>query len=272
MRTSLSTSVFLNFPLGEAIQRISVAGFDAIDVWGGRPHAYRNDLHEHEIQHIRGLINNLGMEIASFIPAQFRYPISLCSPDPHIRNDSISYLKTSVETAVRLAAPIVSVCPGHTLFGQDIDDGWNRLADSINKICEYAVHYDVLIALEPVDQYRSDLINTSIQAMDMIDQLDCDNLGVVFDTGNALIHHEDPASVFEILGERLFHIHISDNDGSQDQHLVPGHGNFDFENLIQVLKTIPYEGFLSGELGWRYTINPGPAAVETSEFLANLLD
>jgi len=248
-----------------------MAGFDGIDIWGGRPHAYRGDLHEHEIRHLRGLIDNLGMEIASFIPAQYRYPTSLCSPNSIIRNDSIAYINSSIDVAARLGAQIISVCPGHTLYGQDIDDGWNRLADSVQKICDFAVHYDVLIALEPVDQYRSDLMNTSIQAMDMIDQLDCDNLGVVFDTGNALLHHEDPASVFENLGERLFHMHISDNDGSQDQHLIPGHGKFDFENLNQVMKTTTYEGFLSAELGWAYTINPDPAAVETQEFFENLL-
>jgi len=272
LKSSLSSYLYLNYSLEDAIRKIAVAGFDAVDIWGGRPHAYRNDLREHDIRNIRILIDDLGLEIASFIPAQRHYPISLCNPLNPIRYESVHYIQNAIETAARLDAPIISVCPGHTLHNQDLDDGWERLADSLQRICEFAGHYEVLIALKPSDRYQSDLINTTIQAMDMIDQLGCDNLGVVFDTGHALLAGENTSSAIVNLGDRLFHLHLHDNDGQQDQHLIPGRGKFDFNALIHALRLAMFEGFLSTELDWTYTLDPDAAAIETQEYLERLIN
>jgi fructoselysine 3-epimerase len=271
MKLSLSTFLYLNYSLETAIRQIAIAGFDAIDVWGGRPHAYRNDLREHEIRRLRRLLDDLGMEMAAFIPAQIQYPSILCSPIMHIRMESVRYINTSIETAARLGAHIVSVRPGHTLHEQDLDDGWNRLADSLERICEFAASYDLLIAIEPADEYQTDLINTGIQAMDMIDQLDCDNLGVQFNTGHAQLMGEDTPLVIQHLADRLFHIQINDNNGVRDQRLIPGEGKYDYQQLKFALQKVPYDGFLAGDLGWDYTLNPDPAAVKTLEFLENLI-
>lgn len=272
MRTSLSTFLYFYYSLEDAIRRAAVAGFDAIDIWGGRPHAYRNDLREHEIRHIKDLVDDLGLEIASFIPAQFPYPTSLCSPIKHIRMDSVHYIKDSIETAARLGAPIISLCPGHTLNDQDLDDGWEQLADSLLRICEFAGNYEVLIGIEPADKYETDLINTTIQAMDMIDQLGCDNLGVIFDTGHAFVMGEDTAAAIDSLGDRLFHLHVSDNDGKRNQNLIPGQGNYDFLALINALRLTLFDGFLTAQLGWDYITDPDPAAIEAQDYLENLIN
>jgi sugar phosphate isomerase/epimerase len=129
----------------------------------------------------------------------------------------------------------------------------------------------VLIAIEPSNPLETDLINTTVQAMDMIDQLDFDNLGVLFDTGNALLVGEDTSAAIERLGDRLFHLHLNDNHGQCDEQLIPGKGNVDFRALIRALRLAMYEGFLTAELGWDYTNNPDPAAAEAQDFLDQLI-
>ncbi len=91
------------------------------------------------------------------------------------------------------------------------------------------------MAIEPADKFSSDLINTTVQAMDMIDQIGCDNFGVVFDTGHALIAGEEPDTAIRALGDRLFHIHLSDNLRERDDGFDPGKGRFDFQTLIATL-------------------------------------
>ncbi len=272
MKTSLSSFVYIYYNPEETIECAATAGYDAIDIWGGRPHAYRNDLREHDIRQIRALVDDFGLEIASLIPAQFNYPTSLCHPRKSIRMDSVQYMTLCVETAARLGAPIISVTAGHTLNDQSLDEGWDLLADSFLRICDFASNYDVLIAIEPAVSVETNLINTTIQAMDMIDQLGCDNLGVLFDTGHALIVGEDTPSAIENLGEKLLHLHLSDNDGKQDQHLVPGKGEYDFKSLINALRLALYDGFLTAELGWDYVLDPDPAAIEAQDFLENLIE
>ncbi len=272
MKSSLSTFLYCHYSLEEAIQLISIAGYDAVEIWGGRPHAYRNDLREHEIRKICHLIDDLGLQVALFNPAQINYPCSLCSPTENIRMDSVHYIEDSIDMGVKLGASIITVFPGHTLYNQELDDGWERLADSLDRICEFAGHYNVLIAIEPGNKYQTDLINTTIQAVDMIDQLGCDNLGVLFNCGNAMIVGEDTSTAVEHLGDRLIAVHVNDNDGKTDQKLIPGQGQFDFRSLIHALRLILFEGFISADLGWDYTINPDPAAIETQEYIDNLIN
>jgi sugar phosphate isomerase/epimerase len=107
--------------------------------------------------------------------------------------------------------------------------------------------------------------------MDMIDQIGCDNFGVVFDTGHALIAGEDTDTAIRALGDRLFHIHLSDNHRERDERLIPGKGRFDFQTLIATLKSTQFEGFLTAEPGWQYTLDPDSAAIETREFLEFIL-
>ena len=44
MKLSLSTFVYFRYPLIEAIRRTAHFGYDGVELWGGRPHAYADDM------------------------------------------------------------------------------------------------------------------------------------------------------------------------------------------------------------------------------------
>ena len=50
-----------------------------------------------------------------------------------------------------------------------------------------------------------------------------------------------------ILGKRVKALHIHDNDGVSDQHLMPFVGTFRWNDFLQALKDVGYEGDLSFE-------------------------
>jgi protein FrlC len=262
---SLSSFVYYNFPLSEAIHRTAAAGYQGIDIWGGRPHAYRHDLSDMEISTLRRQIETEGLAVVSFIPAQFRYPTSLCSPSDKVRKESIAYIQDSIQTAAAFGAPVVSVCPGHTLYGQSVEDGLDRLRDSLNSIAEFAAGYKIRIAIEPADKYETDLVSTCMDGLVMAQSLDHDNLGVLLDNGHAQVVGEDVPKTIANLKERLFHVHIDDNHGQRDQHLVPGEGIFNFVAMLKALAQENYRGYLCAELEWGYTIDPDPPVRLTVE-------
>jgi len=253
----------LNYPLEEAFKRIAAAGYEGVDIWGGRPHAYRNDLSPHEIRRLRDISERLAVEFASFIPAQFRYPTCLCSPSETIRQDSVAYIKNSLRTAAAFGAPIVSVCPGHTIFGQTSEDGWRRLCQSLDEICSAADSVRLKVALEPADRYETDLVNNCEQAIQLLEDVRWDNLGVVLDNGHSHVVGESAEKMVARLGDRLFHVHVDDNLGQRDQHLIPGNGTFDFVPFIAAVRETGYNGFLTAELSWDYTLEPDDAARAT---------
>jgi len=263
MKVSLSSFLYLNYPLDESLRRIAQAGYDGVDIWGGRPHAYRNDLTRREIRRLREISERLGLEFASFIPAQFRYPTCLCSQSETIRRDSVAYIKDSLRSAAEFGAPIVSVCPGHTTFGQTAEDGWHRLRESLDEICSAADSLRLKVAVEPADKYETDLVNNCEQALRLLEDVRWDNLGVVLDNGHSHVVGESAAGMVARLGDRLFHVHVDDNLGQRDQHLIPGDGTFEFVPFISALQQAGYTGFLTAELSWDYTLEPDPAAHAT---------
>ena len=260
MKLSLSSFLYLNYPLDEALKRIAAAGYDGVDIWGGRPHAYRNDLPAAEIRRLRGIAERVGLQIASFIPAQFRYPTCLCSSSETIRRDSVEYIKDSLRSAAEFGAPVVTVCPGHTVFGQAAENGWQRLRESLGEICSSADALHLKVALEPADRYETDLVNNCDEALDLVRDVGWNNLGVVLDNGHSHVVKESAEGMVSQLGDRLFHVHLDDNGGQRDQHLIPGDGSFGFVPFIKSLNRVGYTGFLTAELSWDYTLDPDRAA------------
>ena len=268
MKYSLSSLVYSNYLLKDAILAIARVGYDGIDIWGGRQQAYRDDLNSFQIAEICKILNGEGLIVPSVIPAQFRYPTSLCSPLDNIRLDSVEYIKRGIDLAVAFNSPIVSICPGHTVFGQSIRDGYVRLFDSIIRICEYAEQFSIKIALEPADKYETDIISDVYGGKELAREINKDNFGIVLDTGHEHVVGNEIGKSIRDLEDKLFHFHLDDNNGIRDQHLVPGDGKIDFSGFIEAVNGLDNkEMILTAELSWDYSIDPDPAAEKTLDWL-----
>ena len=64
MKLSISTFPYVNYSLDEAIRRIADLGYDGVEIWGGRPHAYCYDIDNEEATRIRKLVEKLGLEVS----------------------------------------------------------------------------------------------------------------------------------------------------------------------------------------------------------------
>lgn len=271
MRTSISTFVYYNYSLEETVKRVVDCGYDGIEIWGGRQHAYRNDLSGEEVSELRRLMEQSGIEISAFIPAQFRYPTCLCSPNPRIREDSVVYIKDSISTSLELGCTRVSLCPGHTLHGQGYDDGMAQLTASIRELHKFAYPMDVELLIEPAHRFESDLILTVEDGIEFISKLDLEDLGIVLDTGHCFVNNESLVDCVSLLDGIPHHIHIDDNNGKSDQHKIPGEGELDFLPFLSELKKSKYDGFLTVELGWDYTLDPDQAAIKSRENIESFI-
>ncbi len=269
MKLGTATSVLFYYAIQDAISLVARAGYDGVDIWGGRPHVYRDDLSAEELAALRQLISDHGLSVVSFMPAFYRYPHSLSNPNPRVRQDSIEYMRVCVDNAAILGAGIVLVVPDQTLRGQSRDDSLARLVESIDVVARYAARYDgIKLGIEVLHYDETDLVNTAADARAIIDQLGHPNLGVVLDTGTLNLSKEPPEDIFATLGDRLLQIHVNDNEGNhRQQNLIPGEGTYDFAGLIRFLKSAGYRGFLSAELSKEYADDPEPALRTTAERL-----
>lgn len=271
MRFSQSSFVYFNYSLQEAIRRLHKYGYQGVEVWGGRPHAYRKDLDD-EMDEIVALLDHFEMTVPNFIPAQFRYPSVLCSLNETVRSDSVRYIQDAIDNALRLGAPYVSLCPGMTLFGEDLDKGWAQLRKSFLELLDYTEGMDLVLLIEPAHKAESTLILTVEDGLRMIEDIGSERLGILLDTGHANVNGEDLTTVVASLKDVPFHIHIDDNHGDSDAHMIPGDGSIDFGPLVKALGEINYQGFVSAELGFQYTLDPDPVVEKTCAVLRKLFE
>ncbi len=259
MRLSVVSSVFVNYFIEDVVSYIAEAGCGGIDIWGGRPHIYRDDYSKAQLQLLRQKLEDCHLKAVSFLPAFFRYPHSLSSPNEIARQDSLDYLRRCLDNAVTLGADILLIVPGRSLHSQSVEDARQRLIDSMDTICRDAAQYPIQLGIEPANIAVTDLVLTSGDALGIINLLQHGNLGVVLDTGHLNLTQERIEDAIEQLGSSLLQVHVNDNDGKRQQNIIPGEGTFDFEHFVQLLDTSGFDRFLSIELGWDYTLDPLPA-------------
>ena len=116
--------------------------------------------------------------------------------------------------------------------------GLNR----IKKIVDYAKELDVKVAFE----------NLKIKGyIDyIIKNIDNDNVGICYDAGHCHAHFKDEFD-WDLFKNKIFAIHLHDNDGKDDQHLLPYDGNIDWKDVINKLKEVNYSGPVTMELCYR---------------------
>jgi protein FrlC len=272
VKVATATSVLFQHTIQDAVRLVARLGFDGIDIWGGRPHVYRDDLSADELRELRELIADLGLTTVSLMPAFYRYPHSFSNPNPRIRQDSIGYVRQCIDNAAMLGAGIVLIVPDHSLHGHSRDDALAYFTESVDAVARYASQYDLMLGIEVLYYDETDYVNSPGDALSIIDELGHRNLGVVLDSGTLNLSKENPEETLTLLGDRLLQVHVNDNDGGREQqNLVPGDGSYDFSRLIRALRAHGYSGFVSAELTKGYADAPEPPLRTTVERLRTWL-
>jgi D-psicose/D-tagatose/L-ribulose 3-epimerase len=136
-------------------------------------------------------------------------------------------------------------------------DEWLWATEAFQSLGETLDACDVTLAIEPVNRSETFFLRTAKEALALCEAVRHPRVGVTIDTFHANIEEKNPAAAVFSLGDRLRHMHISENDRS-----LLGQGHVDFPGIIEALRAIGYQGYLMIEgFGFLHDVNDGPGTL-----------
>ncbi|MGC9063502.1 MAG: sugar phosphate isomerase/epimerase family protein [bacterium] len=142
---------------------------------------------------------------------------------------------------------------------------WDVLVDSFRFASETAKSAGLKFCLEP---RVGEIISNTDALLRLMDHVKSDNFGAVLDTGHQNAQKEILPLSVEKLRNRIFYLHVSDNDGKVNEHLPLGKGNIDWEGIFLALKKHNYQGYVAIDIGNVPDIEK--AYIDSKKFLEDL--
>ena len=161
------------------------------------------------------------------------------------QENSLEHIKDCIDACTELEAKIVmgpfysSVGRANMEIEQDKKEQWKVVVKNLKEICEYALEKDIVLAIEPLNRFETDFINTFSQARKMIEDVDKSNLFVVLDTFHMNIEEKSIKKTILEAKKFLYHFHASENDRG-----APGSGHIPWNDIAEAFKSINYSGYI----------------------------
>jgi D-psicose/D-tagatose/L-ribulose 3-epimerase len=119
---------------------------------------------------------------------------------------------------------------------------WDRAVANLHKVCQHAQENGLMIALEPLNRFESDLVNTAEDVMRLVADINHPAAKVMLDGFHMSIEEKDMEKAFLSVGDKLIHVQVSENHRG-----IPGTGQTPWPSFKNGLEKIGYSGTVSIE-------------------------
>jgi D-psicose/D-tagatose/L-ribulose 3-epimerase len=197
-------------------------------------------------------LDDLGLErTANTVIAPEHNPLSA---DPAIREAAYQHMKAVVDCCATVGSTILcgphQVALGVFTGRGATEEEWKRCVEHLRRVAEYAAGSGVVLAEEVVNRFEIYHVNTLDQGIRLVDEVGHANCRLHLDTFHAHIEEKNTADAIRRAGDRIAHVHISENDRG-----VPGTGSVAWDATFDALRDIGYEGWLTVEAFGNFLAN-----------------
>ena len=231
--TFIWASPFSNRTL-ELMDRAKAIGFDLLEICVEDPETI-------DVAAIRERSERTGVAVTicgAFGPAR-----DLSAEDFDAREAALAYLARCIDFAEALHSPFVSgpmyATTGVTrLLSDDVRKRqWGRAVASLERAAAYAAECGVKLAVEPLNRFETDLVNTVDQGLKLVADVGADNLGLLLDTFHMNIEEKNiPAAIRRAAG-RVVEFHACANDRG-----TPGDDHQPWRDIAAALHETGFDG------------------------------
>jgi len=230
--TFIWVSPFSNKTL-DLMKKVKNIGFDIIEICIEDPNTI-------DTSAINQGLKEVG--IKALVCGAFGPDRDVSSEDSQIRKQGMEYIKKCVDFAVELGSPVVSG-PMYSAVGKTRllppdkrQQQWNLAVDSLKRVGEYAAERKIKLAIEPLNRFETDFINTVEQGLELLERVNLGNVGFLLDTFHMNIEEKNTPEAIRMAGDKIFNFHACANDRG-----TPGKDNLQWNEIVAALKDVKYD-------------------------------
>ncbi len=228
----------MNNPRKDPVKEVEFAresGFDFIDLTLEHPFAHLSVVDRKELLKA---IRESGLGVVGHTT----YYLPFASPIGSIREAAVRDVIESLGFFKEAGAEIVTVHPDPGVGTIEPKTTVSLNALSFAMISDEARKMNLQIVVENVPGYFS-----TVEALKPIFKA-VSSLGFHLDVGHAFIGRNRYKQLLNAFGEKLLHVHLSDNRMREDDHMPLGAGNINWEEVLRTLKKTGYDSTITLEV------------------------
>ncbi len=268
MQASIWTSFYIDLNPIDAITRCADIGWKVLEISAEHGEsASANADWQKQLENIRKLCEERNIKLC-----QMHSPLRLdvADPDPDNRKSDIDTVVKWIEYSYVLGIPNLVIHPGGkhgSRSEEETDQIFDLNVDAFSYLADFAEKFNVYLCIENMQERKNKdprRFGAFIYDLNkLIDTIGSDHIGICFDTSHANVTGLNMYQAIQECGNRLLATHISDNDGSGDQHNIPFNGNINWTDVISALNDIGYKSAFNLEI-------PGESRIPMKPLLAPL--
>jgi D-psicose/D-tagatose/L-ribulose 3-epimerase len=219
--------------------KIKSYGYDAVEIPVEDPSLIDLDL-------VKKALADQGLK--AIICGAFGPSRDLTHDDPAFHQTCFTYLDSCLEIASELGAGFVAgpmysaVGKARLIAPEQRKVEWDRAVSNLRKVCRRAGEFGLDLAIETLNRFETDLINTSEDLMRLIGDINEPQAKAVLDGFHLNIEEPDLESAIRLVGDKLIHVQVSENYRG-----TPGTGQTNWAAWKRGLEAIDYRGTISIE-------------------------
>jgi D-psicose/D-tagatose/L-ribulose 3-epimerase len=219
--------------------KIKSYGYDAVEIPVEDPSLIDLDL-------VKKALADEGLK--AIICGAFGPSRDLTHDDPAFHQTCFTYLDSCLEIASELGAGFVAgpmysaVGKARLVAPEQRKVEWDRAVSNLRKVCRRAGEFGLDLAIETLNRFETDLINTSEDLMHLIVDINEPQAKAVLDGFHLNIEEPDLESAIRRVGDKLIHVQVSENYRG-----TPGTGQTNWAAWKRGLEAINYRGTISIE-------------------------
>lgn len=250
MDISISTTFDPKMPLAIMMPMVAAAGFARISLAGGN-YEESKYLAAEGRQHVNSLCEASALVIDS-IHAPLGSNIDIANPQERIRDFSVDLMKKALYACCEVKCPVLVLHLCNRFPENELAERIVAVRTSLNELVPYAYQKNIHLAIE-------NLIGESANVLfeRMLGEFRQEHVGVCYDTSHAYLTG-NMYSLLETYGKRIIALHVSDNKGQLDDHMLPFEGAIDWAKFTQAFSRIDFQGTFLLEVELRESLFKDP--------------